>query len=290
MKLITKFNLVLGIVFLVGLAVAAFVSQKVLRDNAREEVIAQARMMMAGALAVREYTISEIRPLIKAQSQVSFLPQTVPSYAATQNFHTLQKINPDYSYKEATLNPTNLRDKVTDWEADIITQFRTHGGLGEVVGERMTPTGPSLYIAKPIKIENEACLTCHSTVDRAPESMIKLYGPANGFGWQLNEIVGSQIVSVPTAIAMEKANREFTVFMTSLVTIFVVIFLLINLMLRSMIINKVNTMAGIADRVSKGESDVPEFESRSNDEICALGKSFNRMRISLEKAMKMLEE
>lgn len=290
MKLITKFNLVLGIVFLIGLAAAAFVSQKVLRDNAREEVISQARMMMAGALAVREYTISEIRPLISAQSRKNFLPQTVPSYAATQNFHTLQKINPDYSYKEATLNPTNLRDKATDWEADIITQFRTHSDLKEIVGERMTPTGPSLYIAKPIQITNPDCLTCHSTVDKAPHSMIKLYGDANGFGWQLNEIVGSQIVSVPAAVAMQKADREFAVFITSLVTIFVVIFILINLMLRSMIINKVNNMAAIADRVSKGETDVPEFESRTNDEVCMLGKSFNRMRISLEKAMKMLEE
>jgi len=119
--------------------------------------------------------------------------------------------------------------------------------------------------------------------------MIKLYGSANGFGWQHEEVIGSQIVSVPMSVARSKADREFLIFIVSLVIIFVVIFAIINLMLRSMVLKKVNCMAEIADRISMGERDVPEFEIRTNDEVCNLAKSFNRMRVSLEKAMKMLE-
>lgn len=219
-----------------------------------------------------------------------FLPQTVPSYAATQNFNSLHKKYPEYMYKEATLNPTNPRDRATDWEADIIQQFRNNENLTQVVGERDTPAGPSLYLARPIKIKNEACLSCHSSVDTAPKTMIKLYGTANGFGWKYNETVGSQIISVPISVAKTKANQAFTVFMGSLIAIFVALFLLINIMLRKMVINKVNNIAAIADHVSKGDLTAPEFDTKGKDEISALAQSFNRMRISLEKAMKMLAD
>lgn len=288
MKIMAKFNAVLLSVFLVGLLIAGFVSHSMLHGNARDEVIKHADLMMGAALAIRGYTIREIKPLLVAQLEREFLPQTVPSYAATNNFHTLHKNNPQYMYKEATLNPTNPRDKAMDWESDIIWQFRNDAKLKQIVGERETPTGPSLYLARPIKITNEGCLTCHSSVDRAPATMIELYGTANGFGWELNEIVGSQIVSVPLAVPVAKANRAFVTFMASLVAIFAALFGLINLMLRRMILQPVNAMAEIADKVSKGKLDVPEFDTGGEDEISALSQSFNRMRVSLEKAMKML--
>lgn len=288
MKIMAKFNAVLLSVFLVGLLIAGFVSHSMLHGNARDEVIKHADLMMGAALAIRGYTIREIKPLLVAQLEREFLPQTVPSYAATNNFHMLHKNNPQYMYKEATLNPTNPRDKAMDWESDIIWQFRNDAKLKQIVGERETPTGPSLYLARPIKITNEGCLTCHSTVDRAPATMIELYGTANGFGWELNEIVGSQIVSVPLSVPVAKANQAFVTFMASLVAIFAALFALINLMLRRMILRPVNAMAEIADKVSKGKLDVPEFETGGEDEISALSQSFNRMRVSLEKAMKML--
>ena len=288
MKIMAKFNAVLLSVFLVGLLIAGFVSHSMLHGNARDEVIKHADLMMSAALAIRGYTIREIKPLLVAQLDREFLPQTVPSYAATNNFHTLHKNNPQYMYKEATLNPTNPRDKAMDWESDIIWQFRNDAKLKQIVGERETPTGPSLYLARPIQITNEGCLACHSTVDRAPATMIKLYGTANGFRWKHNEIVGSQIVSVPLSVPVAKANQAFVTFMASLVAIFAALFALINLMLRRMILRPVNAMAEIADKVSKGKLDVPEFDTRGEDEISALSQSFNRMRVSLEKAMKML--
>ena len=80
--------------------------------------------------------------MTQQEHQRSFLPQTVPAFAATENFAYLQTSYPDYAYKEAALNPTNLRDRAVDWEADIINTFRNHsGGTAEVVGERDTPTG-----------------------------------------------------------------------------------------------------------------------------------------------------
>lgn len=290
MRLTTKFNLVLFTVFSLGLVIAGYISYTVLHKHAREEVLNHAGMMMEAAMAIRGYTVKEIRPLLKLQMKREFLPQSVPSYAATQNFKRVREIYPEYTYKEAALNPTNPRDDATDWETDIIQIFRNDPETTELSGERVTPLGKSLYYARPIKISNKNCLTCHSTTDAAPETMVKLYGATNGFGWQLDEVVGSQIVSVPLSVPLAKAQKEFMIFMASLISIFATIFIVINIMLNQFVVKRVREMAHVSDEISTGHMEVPEFSVSGKDEIADLSRSFNRMRRSLEKAMKMLNE
>jgi protein-histidine pros-kinase len=246
--------------------------------------------MMEAAMATRSYTNTQIKPLLETQMKYMFLPQTVPAFAATEHFNDMRKKFPDYTYKEATLNPTNPRDRASDWEADVVSQFRNNPKLVEVVGERETPSGGSLYLARPIQIKNGACLSCHSTVDAAPKTLLDKYGNANGFGWTLNEIVGAQVVSVPTKVSLARADKTFKVFMVSLSLVFTFIFVVLNVMLSLMVIRPVVKLSRLADEVSLGNMDVPEFNVKKNDEIGALASSFDRMRKSLVKALKMLEE
>lgn len=289
MKLILKFNLVFVVVFLAGLGAAGYVSWTLLQQNAREEVVQNARLVMETALSTRGYTSSQVAPLLQTQMKYTFLPQTVPAYSATEIFNSLRKKFPEYTYKEATLNPTNPRDRAADWEADIVNQFRNGPERAEIVGERDTPTGRSFYIARPIKITNEACLYCHSTVEAAPKTMIDKYGPANGFGWKLNEIIGAQVVAIPVAVPFDRANRAYQTFMVSLTVVFVVIAVALNLMLYYTVIRPVTRLSKLADQVSLGNLEVPEFAVGRKDEIGVLAESFNRMRKSLVEAMKMLE-
>jgi protein-histidine pros-kinase len=210
MGLRLKFNLVLLLVFLLGLGVAGWISRDLLIRNAREEVARNASLMMEAALAVRGYTINQVRPHLDMQLMRAFLPQSVPAYAATETLTELRKKYPDYFYKEATLNPTNPRNRAADWEADLVQEFRNRPAVRELGGERDTPTGRALYIARPIQVGNPACLGCHSTPEAAPATMIKLYGPANGFGWKLNEIVGAQVVSVPMTLPSRTRSGRST--------------------------------------------------------------------------------
>ena len=290
MKLIVKFNLVFIVVFLLGLAAAGYVSQELLQKNARDEIVLSARLVMESMLANRAYTSTQIGPLLQTQMRISFLPQSVPAYSANEVFNVLRKKFPEYAYKEATLNPTNPGNRANDWEADIVNRFRNATDIPELVGERDTPNGRSFYIARPIQIKAEACLACHSTVDAAPKTLVDKYGPANGFGWKLNEIIGAQIVSVPTDVPIARANRAFRTFMISLTAVFAFIFVVLNLMLWFLVIRPVTQLSRLADQVSQGENmGAPDFEVRSRDEIGVLTQSFNRMKKSLVEAMKMLE-
>jgi HAMP domain-containing protein len=290
MKLIWKFNLVLLGIFLLGFLIAGYVSHQALQANAREEILQNARLMMEAALSARNYTTKEVKPLLETQLKYKFLPQTVPAYAATEQFSELRKKHPDYVYKEATLNPTNPRNRAADWEADVVNNFRQTSGKLEVVGERETPLGRSLYLSRPIQIKSGTCLECHSTVDAAPKTMLDLYGNANGFGWRMDEVIGAQIVSVPMTVPIERANLTFKTFMMSLGVVFLTIFVLLNVMLYTMVIRRVTHLAGIADQVSLGNLDAGEFKTSSRDEIGTLTEAMGRMKASLVQAMKMLDQ
>jgi len=253
LKLIWKFNLALLAIFVVGFAVIGTVSYLVLQSNARAEILDNARVMMESALSSRSYTNTQIKPLLETQLKYTFLPQSVPAYAATEQFNDLRKTYADYSYKEATLNPTNPRDRATDWEADVVNKFRNDPAKVELVGERDTPTGRSLYLARPITIKDAACLACHTTAAQAPKTMVDLYGQSNGFGWKLNETIGAQIVSVPSALPIQRAHHTFRVFMLMLAAVFAIAFVLLNVMMHTSVIKRVKHLSKLAGEVSLGQ-------------------------------------
>jgi HAMP domain-containing protein len=288
LKLLFKFNLVFIVLFLLGIGASGYISWTLLQKNARAEVAENARLMMSVAVAVRSYTNQQIKPLLKTQMIYSFLPQSVPAFSATEVLNELRKKYPSYGYKEALLNPTNPRDRAVDWEADIVNQFRK-SSTPELYGLRDSSTGQSLYFARPLTINDGACLECHSTVDAAPKPMVDVYGPANGFGWKFHETVGAQVVSVPFEVAYGRAEKAFITFMGSLIAVLVVIGIILNVVLWWMFIRPVSKISSLADRISLGELEAPDLEIHSRDEIHTLAESLARMRKSLAQAMQMLE-
>lgn len=285
-----KFNLAMLLVFAIGFGAAIYLVKSILLENAKQEVALKAKIMMEAARSMRAYTVEEIRPLLNQIKTNEFLSQTVPAYAATANMNRLRKTYPDYSYKEAALNPTNPEHKAAAWEEDIIQYFRNYEDVKEYSGVRSTPTGQYLFLGRPFKITQEGCLVCHSTADVAPASMIKKYGSHNGFGWKLNEIVGAQIVNVPMAIPIARANATFNAFMIILGSVFAAIWLVLNLLLELIIIRRVNKIAAKSEEISKGNMTVPEFEQKGKDELSSLGHSFNLMYRSLSSAVKLLDK
>ena len=289
MGLRLKFNLVLLVVFALGLGVTGYISYDLLHRNARDEVLRNAGVMMEAALSMRGYTVAHVLPNLAVDPD-KFLPESVPAFGATEIMALLRKKYPDYTYKEAALNPTNPRNRAVEWETDIVNTFRNDPSRGEVSGMRETPTGRSLYLARPFQIKAPACLSCHTTPEMSPPAMVKIYGPANGFGWQLNEVIGAQIVSVPMDLPIRNANRAFVTFMSSLAVVFAVLFIVLNIMLSALIVQPITQLSAAAEQISKGRLDAAEFPEGGKDEVSQLDHAFNRMRRSLEKAIALIEK
>lgn len=285
-----KFNAALLFAFGVGFLLTALLADRVVKDNAREEVLQEARIMLESALSARAYTAEHIKPLLEEQLRERFLPESVSAYAASQIFLSMRGRFPEYTYKEAALNPRNPANRANDWESDLVEHFRNHPGDPELVTTRDTPRGQLLHLARPLKVEDRECLTCHGTVDEAPKPMVAIYGANNGFGWQFGEIVGAQVVSVPMSLPLARARTELNTFLLLLGGVFALLLVLLNVLLHFIVIRPVVRMARIATDVSMGKAGVPEYVLHGGDEIASLSQSFQRMRLSLENAMKMLGE
>jgi protein-histidine pros-kinase len=286
--MLLRINLALGTAFILAALLLGYVCSRLLETNARRELLREAGLMMDSAVATFAYTSEEILPLLQEPMQSTFLPQSVPFYATTQNFLKLHTQHPEYSFKEATLNPTNPRDRATDWEADLIQQFRNSADAHEIEGERDTPLGRSLYLARPIRATAE-CLTCHGMASAAPATLRARYGINNGFGWQPDEVVGARVISVPLAAAEGDAHRALQGIAITIAAVFALLLLLTNGLLYGLTVRPLRRISGIADALSRGESPAERFADGGSTEITALARAFERMRISLEKSLKLLE-
>lgn len=255
-----------------------------------EQLQAQIDVLRAQALSIRRYTSEEIQPLLAEHSSVQFLPQTIPSFSAQTAFRNFRGFYPQFFYKEAALNPTNPADLARDWEKEIIDKLRANPDLTKDVSFQTIDNRSHYTATYPLVIRDESCLVCHSTPDRAPPSMVALYGNKNGFGWKLNETIGAQIISVPMDIAEGSIWRNLGLFVGTSSIIFLVLLILLNILLNRYVISPVTRMAKTAEAVSMGDASVAEFEYPGSDEIASLSRSFNRMRRSLDSALKMLEK
>ncbi len=290
LKLARKFTLLLLLVFLGAVAVSGFVLSTILNSNAQNEIGSKAEILIDSINSVREYTNAQVTQELVNQPESEFVVQTVPSYAAVETFEIL-RTKPGYRelyFKDAMLDPTNLRDKADAFETNLVTRFKTEQDLKELRGFRSYPGMELFYIARPIRIKKAACLRCHSTPEAAPKGMIQQYGAENGFNWPLNQVIGAHIISVPTSAVIQSARQSFVFIMGIVGLIFAAVIFLVNSWLKRYVVRPLNRMAQTAEAVSTGDLEA-EFEQTAKDEVGSIATAFTRMKRSLEIAIQRLE-
>jgi protein-histidine pros-kinase len=90
-------------------------------------------------------------------------------------------------------------------------------------------------------------------------------------------------------LPVQRAQTAFRGFMVSLAAVLAVVVLALNGMLMMLVVRPVNRLSKIANEVSMGNLEVPDFQLQGKDEIAQLAGAFSRMRKSLTEAIKLLE-
>jgi len=284
MGLRLKINTAVISLFSISLLTTTGLSYVAELQQAREQMLHNAETLLTLALSTRKYTVKQVKPLLSEQNEKVFLPQTVPSYAAQETFRIFKEEFPEFSYREAALNPTNRRDLAISWEVDIIQRFIDEPTTRQVSGERNSNHDLIFYLARPIRA-NQACLTCHSDPESAPKSMLAMYGKSNGFGWQINEVVGVQILTVPASLALRTARESTLALIVSLVSVFTLMLLVINVLHHKIFVQPLKIIAQAAESYSRGNFEMTEFEGTRKDEVGTLERAMNRLRRSLDKLL-----
>jgi HAMP domain-containing protein len=289
LSLAIKFNLVFVTIFAIGLTAAGVVADRVLQQQALDETRHDAEVLISAAGAMQSYTANHITPLLATQNKYLFVPESVPAFSAIEMLDTLQGTFPNY--KSTMLNPTNPRDRPTDWETEVIAHLHDHPELKEITGQRRTPGGEHLlFLARPSRITDATCMQCHSSPSAAPRTMLDKYGPANGFGWTMNDVIGAEFVSVPMSQSIARGRAVWRSFMVSLSAVFAVVLAVLNVMVHFLVTRRLQALSRAADEVSLGKLNGVELPTGGGDEIASLAVSFGRMRTSLVAAFEILDE
>lgn len=288
LNLSTRFTLILALVFLVGILIGGTAHWRALQGRAQDEITAQGKLLIEAMNAVRSYTSDNVRPLLADDLDKSkeFIPETVPAFSARSVFKNFrgQLDFETYLYKEAALNPTSPADLADDFEAQLLREMIANKTSGEVNGYRTLNGRTLFYIARPLTIGSESCLECHSDPAKAPASLINTYGDKGGFGWEVGQTVAAQIIYVPAEEVFNAAYRTFTLVMIVFITIFALVTLLINFLLRRYVIQPVNILGGLSQKISADESISEDLEGASleavatrSDELGQLAQVFRQM-------------
>lgn len=293
LKLANKFTFLLMLVFLGSIVISGAVLSNILNQRAQASVITQADNFLQSMNSVRNYTTNNIIPLLESKLDTSpvFIPETVASFSARAVFENI-RVNPQYEdfiYKEAAINPTNKQDLADSFETQLINQFSKDPDNSMSSGFRSLPKGRAFYIARRLNLDDSSCLQCHSTPDKAPKSQLAIYGDKNGFGWELHKTIFAQMIYVPAERILRTANHYWWLAMGVQAAIFALVIIVINLLLKRAVIKPITKISKLAQAVSTGKLN-SDFEQKSNDEIGTLAASFNRMKSSLEIAMRIIDQ
>ncbi|MEM9767315.1 MAG: DUF3365 domain-containing protein [Cyanobacteria bacterium P01_D01_bin.71] len=295
LKLAPKFTLILLLIFVLGSSVGGFALSRALQNQVESQVAAESVMLMESMQAIRRYTDQQVRPLLERYENADeFWPETVPAYAAGRTFELLMSDNQSfddiaYRYKEAVLNPTNPDDLADEFETALVQDFLGNPEASNRMGYRDVPgQGLMFYSALPISIQDASCLACHSTPAAAPPAMVAQYGREGGFDWQLDQVLGTQIVYIPAQEVFDSARQAFSWVMGLFILIFAIALFCLNTLLKPLVVQPLQGLAKLSEKLAADDlqtvSDFDAAESRKlakvvsrQDEFGQLGQVFQNM-------------
>ena len=296
-----KLTTLMVAVFMVGIIFTGVVYYNILHRNAENEINTQANLLISTVDAIRKYNADRVTPLLKEQSEEKMLIEALPSVAAAKVFdiftNAIQDKYGEYSYRNAMINPTNIKDKADENEIKIIEKLSQQykpGGKNIAEGYR-TMNGENnryFYTARPIIIQQKqtSCLSCHTSLEKSPKSLQALYKQGvytgnNGFGWELDKVIGTKIIYVPADKVDKIAKQNFLIILGTFMAIFAISISLVNLWLKQHIVRPLNQITQVAEAVSLGDMDA-NFENEYKDEIGRLADAFRRVKTTLEISIK----
>lgn len=225
-----RFAITVIIIYIVSLPVISAITYFILKQNAISYAYNIARLYLTTFEATRHYVGDELRPaLLKELPPGKFILEGMSrSYVAGSITRRVLQELPGYSFKNASLNPRNPKNKADDFETRLITEFRNNKEMKEWKGliERQ---GHHYYVlaraGSPIK---ESCLYCHGDPATAPEEIIKRYGTAAGFNMKVGDVVDTLVAYIPIHIPLMSARRTVAIFIGIYTIFFGIVFWLVN--------------------------------------------------------------
>ena len=274
--------------FIVSLVGVIGVGYLLLEQDTRREAAEKTELFISAMTANQEYMTKFVRPQLHEMVGDAYFPEaSVGAVMMAKAALLLQEKYPQYIYRVASHNPLNQANLATAFERKLIDGF-DNGDFERWEGFT-TREGQSFYAAAtPIEARSN-CIWCHDTPEDAPQQLVEKYGSTSGFGYEEGDIVGTRVVYVPTEAAKKLTLQKLGSLTAVVSLLFFIALVIIDYTITRSIIKPIENIVDVAGDISRGKMD-RSFEVDTNDEIKLLADAFNRMKVSLEKAMDILRK
>ncbi|MDD2557043.1 MAG: DUF3365 domain-containing protein [Desulfuromonadaceae bacterium] len=280
---------VLAVIYVASIAVAVAGGGYVLLKDMEREAQEKTDLFAAVMSSSAKYLHNVIRP--KAEKLVpadAYFPESgVGVLMLTETARYVQEIYPEYIFRYASPNPLNQESLSNQFEDGIIDQMEA-GEVGEWKGftER---DGKSYYaVAKPL-VAGSDCISCHDVPEVAHPEQVEQYGTRSGYGYMEGDVVGARFIYVPIEMVKIQAYQRILYFSIGFSIFFLLVLFAVDRFIVTSIVRPIEHIVSVAEKISRGNLDA-EFDIKSRDEIRSLADAFERMKVSMAKAMDILRQ
>jgi len=254
------------------------------RGLAIEENHAKVQDLIMHNKALRLYVGKTIKPVIydlqkrELLSKDYFDPKILSSTYITR--HVMQEYNKQrqknnmemLKYKIVSDNPRNLKNKTNEKESKLLKLFN-EGKKCDCQKVITKGSKEYIYYAVPTAKNKDSCMKCHSTADKAPKDLVKMYGNKNGFGEKVDNIRGIMSIEMPLKQEKLKMQKLYFIFAGMISLIFILVSIIIYFFIKKLnlkdkkLLNQINidSLTNIYNR-HKFNKDMDNFIFSKRDE------------------------
>ncbi len=292
MSIRIRFLVLIGVVSLLATLGIAYASYQFSVNNALTEAKSKGKIVFDYLDSSRLFFKHHQRPKsMDLMPRGQFIPELISGFTLTrgvaEEFH---KKNPDFIFKQATIDPLHLANKADKEDLRIIANFKKNPNKKSDEGTISKNDSLYYFFAQPIKIDTEKCLRCHGDPARAPEGVTSRYGTEHGYNWTVGDIASAYIVYVPLEKAYAQAKRSALYLVGIGAGGIVIMMLVLWMFFSTYVIKPLTLLEKRATEISLGKNLSTPIVTPSKDEIGSLARSVDRLRISVEKMLQRFKK
>jgi signal transduction histidine kinase/DNA-binding response OmpR family regulator len=276
MTLSSKFAAVNVILLLVTLGGSAVLIAQRQQKNLEEAALLRARMVLSFGEACREYARDTLSPAVRQHTDQLILEANSATFVARGTFEALRKRIPEYSFREASLNPLNLANLANEHERQLIERFRNEPELSEISGFRDQNGHEQFFVARPL-VTKTVCLECHDSPETAPAELVERYGREHGYGWRAGDIASTVMVTVPTDDIHGRETASLQVIVLGCGVLVLVLSTLIRFVFHGLAGRRLQRASRVMATFGAGGDFSARINDPAHDEIARLCQSFDTM-------------
>ena len=276
MTLRTKFATVVVALLLLTLGSTGWLFARGQRLALEEQIVERARIVLSFGEACREYAHDTLSPALREYTADFVFEASSATIVTRGTFDALRKRLPDYTFREASLNPLNLEHLADAGERRLIERFRTEPDLEEVTGILEKDGRERFFVARPIEVKAR-CIRCHSSPDSVPPEVAERYGREHGYGWKVGDLQHLVMVTVPSGAIRVAQGAVLRVIGGGAIGLVLLLALLIPVTFDGIAGRRLARVSQTMERFGRGASDDLRLADPSRDEIGRMSRSFDTM-------------